>query len=1546
MNKKIFIKFVCVLIAFLLLPSSFALINSQIFFNIQEETNYIMIKTGNEEKYNVEMNAYKQDVSDLWTKILSYFNFKKREYENLIAVEICTENISEKEIIFKNETIYIYEEKDLNLETNEKIKKSTKVYDKLSVKNENDIQIKQLNRSFISAKNSFCYYDVLNPLYDVYRKYGENSIILIRSYNYTTDAVINNTLVFNNFSVLEINRSSSPYNNLVAYWSFDGDTNTTAFDLSGNNFHGTYVNGAYSGAGLYGNAGIFNGKDFISATPNFGGEAFSFSFWFNPNRERNFTRISAGGDHSCAVLSDGTAICWGRNLYGQIGDNFSTHKTTPVFVLGNYNFLRVSNGFYHTCGILTDGSAMCWGLNNNGQLGDGTTTRRITPTFVSGNYNFLRVSNGYYHTCGILTNGSALCWGRNTNGQLGDGTTTQRNAPVFVSGNYVFSTISAGNSHTCGILTDGSAMCWGSNNNGQLGDGTTTQRNAPVFVSGNYVFSTISAGNSHTCGILTNGSAMCWGLNLNGQLGDGTTTQRNTPVFVNGNYIFSNISTGGSHTCGILTNGSAMCWGLNTNGQLGDSTTTQRNTPVFVSGNYVFSNISAGSTYSCGVLVNGSTLCWGSNIYGQIGDGTNNQRNIPAFVSGNYVFRSISTGDSHTCGILTNSSTLCWGHGEYGQLGDGTDIHKLTPSIVLGNHNFFTITGGLYHTCGILTNGSAMCWGFNSYGQLGDGTTIHKLIPVFVSGNYIFANISTGNYYTCGILTNGSAMCWGLNLNGQLGDGTSTQRNTPVFVNGNYVFSTISTGGSHTCGILTNGSAMCWGLNTNGQLGDSTTTQRNMPVFVSGNYIFSNISAGGSHTCGILTNGSALCWGLNTNGQLGDGTTTQRNAPIFVSGNYVFRSISAGGSHTCGILINSSTLCWGRGDFGQIGDGTTTQRNSPVFVSGNYNFSTIVTGSLHTCGILTNGSALCWGSQGFGQLGNVGPLASTEKAKVVLGHVIGNNNTGVFSTKEDVFTIINNVRMNSSISNDWNYVVLTHNLTRNILFINGQNISELNYFIDVPTINDILIGRGIRSDIDEIMIFNKSLTQEEINEIYNNQSNRFKNSGTLAIINQSYLNLSGGGYSKINVKINKTNLLNTNIGLKIGFFNGSWHSTEEQLFNSSDNLNFTISSTAENITLNFTFFANNSNGNASFYSPYLMNTIINRFWLNPSINIILDKSPPINYLETLNISCSSNSNSINLFLNEMNNTLNNNKKVIYGAGDYLINCLSLETEYYAQNNKTLEFSINKISPTNNMQIIGTSPIIYGVASDFQGIETNEGDDDVIYNLSPENKIYGAGTQEFVYSATEGQNYTSGYIKRNLTINKNPSPCLILFNKQSPITYEEDFKVFGNCSDAFILKRNGSIIENNSIQELGAGDYIFEIERIDIHNYSNVYNWTIFKINKKTPPLNIISSAGWILKNVNYSEIRGINCPVQINCTLYEIDVEVTNPFTKLFSVGTYLFTYNTSGGENYTAFSISKSLNSQATSVILNQTCYINTQWQDKSQIKRSKWDKIPLICK
>jgi alpha-tubulin suppressor-like RCC1 family protein len=378
-----------------------------------------------------------------------------------------------------------------------------------------------------------------------------------------------------------------------------------------------------------------------------------------------------------------TAIGPGETVITVVASGVRRHAVLAVEL-----FAAVTTGQQHTCGLMTSGSAYCWGYNAFGQLGDGTMIDRITPVAVSGGLTFEAVSAGSWHTCGVTTSGSAYCWGRNAGGQLGDGTTTDRYDPVAVVGGLGFVAADAGvndtpSSHTCGLTTGGSARCWGRNDYGQLGDGTKISRTTPVTVSGGLTFEAVSAGRHHTCGVTSSGTAYCWGRNRFRQLGDSTSSDRTAPVAVSGGLTFETVSAGFYHTCGVTSIGSAYCWGHNEVGELGDGNggpMTYRATPVAVSGGITFEAVSAGKQHTCGVTSSGSAYCWGWNFYGQVGDGTTIDRSTPVAVSGGLTFEAVSAAQwGHACGVTSRGSAYCWGNNAFGQLGDGTTDFSYTP---------------------------------------------------------------------------------------------------------------------------------------------------------------------------------------------------------------------------------------------------------------------------------------------------------------------------------------------------------------------------------------------------------------------------------------------------------------------------------------------------------------------------------------------------------------------------------------------------------------------------------------------------------------------------------------------------------------------------------------------------------------------------------------------------------------------------------------------------------------------------------------------------
>jgi E3 ubiquitin-protein ligase HERC3 len=222
---------------------------------------------------------------------------------------------------------------------------------------------------------------------------------------------------------------------------------------------------------------------------------------------RTALQLSAGNAHTCARLDNGTVKCWGNNNYGQLGLGFfSQHRGTgpnqmgsnlPTLDLGpGRTALQISAGSQHTCARLDNGTVRCWGENRLGQLGLGDIrTRGDAPNQMGSNLptvdlgpgrSAIQLVAGIEHTCARLDDGTVKCWGRNDSGELGVGDAKHRgDEPNEMGANLAMVNLglgrttlelSAGGGHTCARLDDGTVKCWGGNNRGQLGLGDAQNR--------------------------------------------------------------------------------------------------------------------------------------------------------------------------------------------------------------------------------------------------------------------------------------------------------------------------------------------------------------------------------------------------------------------------------------------------------------------------------------------------------------------------------------------------------------------------------------------------------------------------------------------------------------------------------------------------------------------------------------------------------------------------------------------------------------------------------------------------------------------------------------------------------------------------------------------------------------------------------------------------------------------------------------------------------------------------------------------------------------
>jgi len=783
--------------------------------------------------------------------------------------------------------------------------------------------------------------------------------------------------------------------------------------------------------------------------------------------------ISAGDDFSLALKEDGTVWAWGNNTSGQLGDNTTTQRTLPIQVQGpgGSGFLTgieaISAGASHSLALKDDGTVWSWGSNTSGQLGDNTTTQRTTPVQVKGlgSSGFLTgvtaISAGSNFTLAMKDDGTVWGWGDNIYGTLGDSTQTQRTTPVEVRGiggsGFLagIKAISAGFQHSLALKDDGTVWGWGSNSYGSLSDYGTYTWTTPVQVkgAGGSGFLTnikaIDAGNGYSLALSKSGTVWGWGMNNNGQLGNGSTqltsvlpTQVKDPT---GSAYLTNITTISAGTrwsngfsLALKDDGTVWGWGDNSGGPLGNNTQTSSLLPIQVKDETGLSfltdvaAISAGNAHTLAIKKDGTVWAWGNNTYGQAGYSFYTQNAltphaiITAVDAGSVAnIKKISAGSAHSIALKEDGTVWAWGDNSMGQLGIGTLKQQTSPIQVQVKDStgsgFLTgitaISAGRDFTLALKDDGTVWAWGINSQGELGIGNTNQSPLPVqvkdsagsgFLTG---VTGVSAGNgLYTApghslAVKADGTVWGWGYNPYGQLGDGTKTSQNKPVqvqdptgsgFLTG---VTGVSAGNTHSLAVKGDGTVWAWGRNSSGQLGDNTTTEHLRPNQVkdqAGSGFLTGITAisASSSTYALKDDGTVWGWGDNYSGELGIGNTTGQLLPVQVQGlggsGFLtgITAISAGNNFTLALKDDGTLWGWGNNYYGNLGDNTTTQRTTPVQAVGNggsgfLNDATDVSvGEGNSLAVTSSKTALGWGNNDKGQLGytpgnnNVAPQSS------------------------------------------------------------------------------------------------------------------------------------------------------------------------------------------------------------------------------------------------------------------------------------------------------------------------------------------------------------------------------------------------------------------------------------------------------------------------------------------------------------------------------------------------------------------------------------------
>ena len=403
------------------------------------------------------------------------------------------------------------------------------------------------------------------------------------------------------------------------------------------------------------------------------------------------TKIAGGGAHTCVLLASGELVCGGDDTYGQLGDGHFGAKGAPLALgsaapLGSGATLAPAG--YSTCAILSGGTAACWGGGGAGELGAGVFENRGTAQAVGGLSGVTQLAGGDDVNCAIAAGSAVWCWGNGYNGALANGMAEASPDPIQVPLPGPATAISVGGQHACAVLYGGAVWCWGNNFHGEVGNDTTDDQFVPVAVMG-ISATAIACGNGHTCALLADATVDCWGEDDNDELGQGSATGEGdsilTPIAVAGlGSGITAVAAQGSTTCAVrAADHSLWCWGAGYDGQLGQGTNSASDVPLKVPGTWA--RVTLGDQTVCAIDTTEELYCWGDDTVSELADNFGYDlyanQSTPTKIALTNVTQ-VAAGVGQVC-AESSAGFACWGQDAWGQVGDGTTNYLAIDEVSL-----------------------------------------------------------------------------------------------------------------------------------------------------------------------------------------------------------------------------------------------------------------------------------------------------------------------------------------------------------------------------------------------------------------------------------------------------------------------------------------------------------------------------------------------------------------------------------------------------------------------------------------------------------------------------------------------------------------------------------------------------------------------------------------------------------------------------------------------------------------------------------------------
>ncbi|MCK9370160.1 LamG domain-containing protein [Candidatus Dojkabacteria bacterium] len=353
---------------------------------------------------------------------------------------------------------------------------------------------------------------------------------------------------------------------------------------------------------------------------------------------------------------------------------------------------------------------------------------------------------------------------------------------------------------------------------------------------------------------------------------------------------------------------------------------------------------------------------------------------------------------------------------------------------------------------------------------------------------------------------------------------------------------------------------------------------------------------------------------------------------------------------------------------------------------------------------------------------------------------------------------------------------------------------------------DGVANQTINGTLDEIKIWNRSLSSTEVQQLYSITNPTFQENAN--VTTQVNVTDEDSGdthwYSWLVDNVEKF----SGYGQKV--FNWIFNRPSQIVkVNINDSSNYNVSQ-SWNVSLNL--------------RPPVFTTI-------PTLNVNYTQSIQGTFIAIDETAISTYSVNDSRFSITSGGVLTNNTQL--GAGTYSLN-VSVNDSFNKVNSTILTATVNKIHPS--MSISGTASIVYGNIAGVSGIETNTGDSDITYTLhrdnelvtNPDTTILGVNTYTYKFNSTEGQNYTVNNTLATflLTVTKATSTVNAFINHS-----QSNFSINGTALNIYLnaslvtgtgnleLYLNGLVINNGSTPR-------FNVSNLSTGNFTVLYRGNV------------------------------------------------------------------------------------------------------------------------